>query len=283
MTTAVSGLQNFRGERWRSLVLPREHGAWGILLVPLATGAGMGFTAGRGIIPLILFIAASLSLFCLRTPLEVRLGVSPLREQTPSERMAVQYSSLSYFTVAVLSLAWLLGREHLYGLLIIGSGSGLLFAAQAALKRLGRRTRMAAQFVGALGLTSTAPGAYYVVTGRLDQQALVLWVVNWLFAANQIHFVQVRIHGVRAATFGEKLRAGKWLLVAELGAACLLFGAWHVHFLPGLAVLAFIPVLVRGIWWFGRANSPLAIRQLGLSELAHALAFGVLFIVSLHL
>src|ERR1019366_7623189 len=52
--------------------------------------------------------------------------------------------------------------------------------------KIGRAARMAAQMVGALGLTSTAPAAYYVVTGRLDAAAWALWLANWLFAGDQI-------------------------------------------------------------------------------------------------
>ena len=48
--------------------------------------------------------------------------------------------------------------------------------------------------VGAAGLTSTAPAAYYVVTGYLDITAWALWAANLLFAINQIQFVQIRIH-----------------------------------------------------------------------------------------
>ena len=32
--------------RQKSLIIPREHGAWGILLVPLVTGAAFGLAAG---------------------------------------------------------------------------------------------------------------------------------------------------------------------------------------------------------------------------------------------
>jgi hypothetical protein len=57
---------------------------------------------------------------------------------------------------------------------------------------------MAAEVVGALALTSTAPAAYYVATGRLNHKAWILWLVNWLFAADQVHFVWLKIRGARA-------------------------------------------------------------------------------------
>jgi len=53
---------------------------------------------------------------------------------------------------------------------------------------------MAAQLAGAIGLTCTAPAAYYVGTGRLSERAFVLWAAHWIFAGNRIHFVQLRIH-----------------------------------------------------------------------------------------
>ena len=47
--------------------------------------------------------------------------------------------------------------------------------------------------------SADAPAAYYIGTGRLDG-ALCLWAVNWIFAGNQIHFVQLRIRAARAIT-----------------------------------------------------------------------------------
>ena len=74
---------------------------------------------------------------------------------------------------------------------------GAAFGAQILLKKVGRPTRMAAEAVGAAALTSTAPAAYCVATGQLNHKAWVLWLVNWLFAADQVHFVWLRIRGMR--------------------------------------------------------------------------------------
>ena len=74
---------------------------------------------------------------------------------------------------------------------------------------------MAAQLVGAIGLTCTAPAAYYIGTGRLSERAFILWAANWIFAGNQIHFVQLRIHSARASTFSQKFAQGKLFLLAQ--------------------------------------------------------------------
>jgi hypothetical protein len=266
-----------------ALVWPREHGAWGMLLVPLATGAWIGLSSGHRVLSLILFSVAVLALFCLRTPLEAWLETSPFRAHTPLERQVVLYSMMAYASIAAAALGMLFLREQAYGLLPLGAAVGATFLAQALLRKWGRQNRIAAQLIGSLGLTSTAAGAYYVVAGRLDSTALLLWAANWVFAANQIHFVQVRIHSARAATPAEKLARGRGFLIGEALTVLLLALAWRLGILPGLATLAFLPVLIRGVSWFFARPAPLNVHRLGFGELGYALAFGVLFILGFQL
>ena len=160
-----------------------------------------------------------------------------------------------------------------FGVVVVGA-----FATQALLKKMGRATRMAAQMVGALALTASAPAAYYVITGRLDASAWALWLTNLWFAGDQIHFVSLRIRAARAANWSEKFAAGRSffggqiLLVAILGLAC------YRSVLPPWTWIAFVPVLFRGVTWFGKKPQPIAVRRLGWTEFAHALAFGGILI-----
>jgi len=142
---------------------------------------------------------------------------------------------------------------------------------------------MLAQVVGTLGLTVTAPAAYYLVTGRLNGKAWMLWLANFLFAGNQIHFVQLRIHSARGGSRSEKLERGRSFLVGEVLLAAALLFAWRFHLLPWVAVLAFLPLLVRCITWFFEHQKPCVVRKLGWTELAHAVVFGVWLIAGFHL
>jgi YwiC-like protein len=264
----------------RALVIPREHGAWGMLLVPLATGAAVGLMRGGQALPLIMFVVAAVAVFWLRTPLESWLGTTPLRAQTAAERRALRMFILSLSAVAALMLAALFWDGKNRSLLPLGGAVALSFVFQALLKKLSRSVRMAAQIVGAIGLTATAPAAYMVTTGRFDTVAAALWLANWLFAGDQIHFVQLRIHSARARGIGEKLRHGRAFLAGQIGLAAALVLAVNLRLLPWLAMLAFVPVFVRGIAWFLRAVQPLTVRRLGWSELAQSVAFGVLLVMA---
>jgi hypothetical protein len=261
------------------MVVPREHGAWGMLLVPLATGAVVAVRGGVNSAALTLFIAAATSLFWLRTPIESWLGTSPIKAQTKRERAFVMQMIAGIGALAVASVGALLWNGQHRELLVIGAIGAIAFAVQASVKKLGRKGRMPAQMIGAIGLTSTAAGAYYVATGRLDRTAIALWLANWLFAGDQIHFVQVRIHSGRAATFQEKLNKGLPFFVSQFVLIGAVLAACRFHLFPVAAAIAFLPVLFRGTFWFVRGPQSLDVHKLGFAELAQAIAFGALLCV----
>ena len=267
-----------QSSRMKTMVIPREHGAWGMLLVPLATGAVVAAHSGINGEALTLFVVAAMSLFWLRTPVEAWLGTSPIKAQSGRERTVVLRTIVGIAVLAVAAVAALLLTAN-YELIVIGAIAGLALAAQDVVKKFGRKGRMPAQLIGAIGLTSTAAGAYYVATGRLDRTAIALWLANWLFACDQIHFVQLRIHSGRLDSFEEKLQQGLPFLVAQVALIAIVLGACHLGLFPAAALVAFLPVLLRGTLWFVRTRQPLDVHKLGFSELGQSLLFGALLCV----
>ena len=269
-----------RRQRTRALVIPREHGAWGLLLVPMVTGAGVGFRESSHVVPVMLLLLAALALFWLRTPVGSFLGTSALRVQTRDERRTVALAIAWLGAVAALALGALLWSWQNPLLWLIGAVAGTAFIAQALLKKLGRRMRMLSEIVGTIGLTASAPAAYYVITGKFGVTACAVWLANLIFAGDQIHYVQLRIHTARIEGFRAKLKhgwafaAGQFLMTGALTMACLL------RLIPPIASLAFSPILFRGWFYFIQKPAPLAVRKLGWSELSHAVAFCILFIAT---
>ena len=283
MSHMATDIQQVHHERIKALVVPREHGAWGILLVPLVIGACLGLRSGTGLLEIILFLAASISLFWLRTPVESLLGTGLMRAQTARERRVALEVALGVGSLAAFACYGLFRGGHNYGLLIIACVAATAFSLQAAIKLFGRRMRMAAQMIGAIGLTCTAAGAYYVATGKFDAKAVAIWFACWLFAGDQIHYVQLRLHTTRLNTRREKLSRGRNFLIGQVLFAVAAFVACHYGLLPPLALLAFTPVVIRGAAWFVRTKEKLDIPWLGITELLHSITFGVLLITSFYL
>jgi hypothetical protein len=228
------------------MVIPREHGAWGMLLVPLATGAVVALHGGGNAGALTLFLVAALSLFWLRTPVESWLGTSAIKAQTERERRIVLRTILAITALALACTAALLWTGN-RDLIAIGAVVALVFGLQAVVKKLGRKGRMPAQIIGAIGLSSSAAGAYYVATGRLDRTAITLWLANWLFAGDQVHFVQLRIHSSKAESFEEKLHLGLPFLLTQVALIATIVLACRFGLFPAAAAVAFLPVLLRGM------------------------------------
>jgi len=246
------------------------------LLVPLVTGAMVAVHAGFNGGALTLFVVAAMSLFWLRTPVEARLGTSPIKARTEEERSFVLKTIMGLGLVTAGGISALLWNGHNRGLLAIGAVAAIAFAAQAGVKKLGRSGRMPAQVIGALGLTSTAAGAYYVAAGQFDSIAIALWLGNWLFACNQIHFVQLRIRASRATTLEEKINHGLPFFAGQIVLMGVLVAAIRIGLFPATATLAFLPILLRGTFWFVRGPQALDVHKLGFSELGQAVLFGVL-------
>jgi hypothetical protein len=258
------------------MIVPREHGAWGLLLVPLFTGLVAGFVPECRIWPLFLFIVAALCLFLLRTPVENLLGTTVGSARTTSERRMALIGSGCFAVPSAACLSALMWNTQYPALLLFGVASACALVVQAVLRKLGRGTRMISQVVGAIALTSTAPAAYYIATGHLDTRAFVLWMANWIFAGNQIHFVQLRIRAARATTFAEKLAKGQLFLGAQPVLIVALIFASLYRLLPPLSIIAFMPAVVRGSWWFFQKTEPLDVKSLGWSEMKQGVTFGVL-------
>lgn len=272
--------ESARSARRRALILLREHGAWGLLLVPMITGAGVALRAGVRITPFLLLLTAALTLFWLRTPVESLLGTSAMRAQTKEERREVAIVIVILAKIAIAALGTLLWAGRNPDLWLIGAAAGVAFVGQTLLKKLGRRTRMLSQIVGTIGLTSAAPAAYYVMTGKFGVMAWMLWLANLIFAGNQIHYVQLRIHtakieGLRAKlAHGWAFAAGQAVMTAVLTMACI------SRLLPEFASLAFAPLLFRGWFYFIQKPGPLLVRRLGWNELSQAVAFCIVFIAT---
>lgn len=169
MEHSASQFTDLANRQMTALIAPPEHGAWGLLFVPLATGGALGVLRGGNGLPLMALAIAALALFWLRTPVESWLGTGLLRAQGKRERRSVGITILLLAAVASVALESLFSKGLNRGLMILGPIAVSAFLAQALLRKLGRRTRMLSQIVGTLALTVTAPAAYYVVMGSLDR------------------------------------------------------------------------------------------------------------------
>jgi hypothetical protein len=187
--------------------LPREHGAWGILLIPFATAVGV---AGTWSWPVTLLLVSILCFYVART--------SFLKQ---NYRWTVILLAGSAASVLPLLLVWKLWWLAAFGVV----------AAPLAFRKTERSIAM--QLLAVAGLTLTAPAAWYAATGQLDYR---LWLLNVLYFAGGVFYVKMHI-----ATAMARKPAGRWPVVIYYGALAGLLAWWPVGlaFVP-VIVRAFV-------------------------------------------
>lgn len=262
------------------LLVPREHGSWGLWLLPLITGAAVAIAThpGRSDGAIFWFCGASASTFLAYQPLEALLGISPLKARSPEEKQLVAtWIIFTGFIAGTCALQLLIagrGQVLLFALL-----AGACFAARTLLTRL-RALRVMRQVIGALALSSTAAASYYVISGRVDLTAIVLWGANWMFAAGQIEYVQLRVHTVNVHSRAEKARSGWRVYLLHLAMILVTVIASATGYVPALFTLVFVPAIARLLVWTISQPAKTDFYALGFSELFQSVLFSSLLILS---
>jgi len=260
------------------LMVPREHGTWGLLLFPLISGAIVGYVASSktSVKPALWFLLTALSAFLIYQPLESLLGLSLIKARSQrQQRIAI----LSVIALAVIATAGVLELFNLrrgmvlgFGLMALGCFGIRLLLGTSRLMRVPR------QLIGAMGLSSAAGGAYYAASGRIDRTGILLWLASWLFAAGQIEYVHLRISTAQVRSRRQKVRSSLGVCFLHLLMIGASITAAFAGFAPFLLALAFAPSVIRIAVWLVKPWQPLGIHILGFSELLQGLLFNILLI-----
>ena len=232
--------------------MPREHGAWGILLIPFATAVGV---AGVFDLKVALLLGSILSFYVARTSFLKR-----------DFQWTFVLLAVSAGCTAPLLLTW-----KLWWLVAFGGVAGLL-----AFRKTERGITM--QLLAVSGLTLTAPAAWYVATGQLNQRAWWLWLLNVLYFAGGVFYVKMHVSAAirrqRLETITERIRFGASTLIYYGALAGAGVALWPVG-------LAYAPVVARAVIGVMRLSPTLRIKRLGWTEVVYSIAFAGVLIVTL--
>ncbi len=103
------------------LLVPREHGTWGLLLFPLISGTivGYGASPNASLKAALWFLLTALSAFLIYQPLESLLELSPVKARSHrQQRIAI----LAVMALAVIATAGVLELFNLHRGLVLGFG-----------------------------------------------------------------------------------------------------------------------------------------------------------------
>ena len=253
-------------------IIPNEHGAWAVLFVPMIVASTV---AGAWTFELICLAFSALGVFMSYVPLQF-LMKSWMGDVQNAEKL-----KQSHFWSAVylgFGIAWAVpilmkGFVLLPAFGILGA---IFFLLSFALSRRFKKNILS-DSVSVLGLTLSAPGAYYVATGVLDQTALLLWLWSVLFFECGVFYVHMKIKalGIKKTTltWKEKLAVGRLNVLYHVLAVVAVAFLTAQFGTPRLVIVAFVPMVVHAIYGTLNLSSRVRFKNLGFLLLAQSFLF----------
>ncbi|MBF6612485.1 MAG: YwiC-like family protein [Chloroflexi bacterium] len=266
--------------------VPNDHGAYAMLLVPMLLGLIVG--AVHGVAPnsnppvtFTLFALSLISLFFASEPLSI--AFKP-RVSTPARRRALLWLGI-YLFAASLAGAPLLLIWNLWALgWFLAPAAALLLLLLIAVK-LRKQRSLGMRLPGIVGLTLSAPAAYYIATGTLDETAWGVWAACAIYFAGTLFNVRAWFEANKQKKAGIATpRLPAWLVASILTylatGALIIWACALMEALPWAALAAFVPSLLRASWTLWRTPVHLSIKTVGLIEFAQSFLFALLLLVT---
>ncbi len=251
------------------LMLPKEHGSWAVLIVPIVVGFA---AAGGGAPPAMLFFCcAALGGFLLRPPLQSLASPKPEAAAWPNLAL--------HGTLALAGLLPLLFAYGRLGLLGFAVPAAALLALDLLVHRGRRSFGMAAELSGIVILCLGAPAADYAARGTLSADAWCVWLLSAAFFAGPVFFVKMAALQHRASSdkslTGElsRLRRTSAAYHAAALAAASAAAVWGPA--PAVAPLPFAVALAKTLLRGARPPAKASFRRLGYQEVGYSVFFGL--------
>ena len=261
---------------------PKEHGAWGMLYVPLVTAAGI---AGTFNVQVLLVAAAVTFVFLSQRPYAQLLSSSVVRRDHDLLHRNLAWLA-GYWVMALLFFGYLYNIYDLSALprfVLIAIPIAAIFTW--FLWKNSVRS-VAGELTGICGLTLTAPLAHYAAIGEVQSTAFWLWALCILYFASSVFFVKAVVNSFlksRVKATAAPTVTSRVCVCYHGGLALLLAGLCLLGLIPALALVAFLPVIARGLWGIPTGQPKLNLPRIGWTEVIYSLFFAVATILAMRL
>ncbi|WP_034726092.1 YwiC-like family protein [Calidifontibacillus oryziterrae] len=234
------------------LLLPKQHGAWAMLILPFILGMAIGAPSWLHI-PLFI---AWLMLYLATYPL---IMVFKNKQKELHLKWVIRYSIIALFGLVVP--VFLVPELIFFGLAMFPF---FLINIYYGKRNNDRALLNDFSAIAAFGIGGVA--SYYVGQGELDQVAIFLFLFTIMFFIGSTFFVKTLIREKKNPAF-------RWISWGYHVGVILFVIAIGYPFLA----LAYLPSVIRAIWCYGKTMSP---KQIGILEIFNSVYFlGIMVIV----
>ncbi len=260
-----------------SSVLPKEHGAWGVLFIPFFVSAAV---ASCFDLKMILLLFGIFFLYISRKSIEELFRASKHNDRLIKNKF--YYFLIIFITVGLL---FIIPIFLLYDLTWLPA-FGFIFICLQWINILQIRKRkqrtVTAELIGIAGLCLSAPIAYYVATGEIEKTALLMWIISFAYFARGVLYVKLRLSVVAAraqfADLYERMKYSKGYIFFHLALITSTFFLLIMFQKPFL-IISYLPIAIQSFLGISRMNTKLNVPRIGYIEVSHSILFGILVVL----
>jgi hypothetical protein len=264
---------------WLKPPLPKEHGSWAMLTIPLLLGVMIASDWQWRV--LVLLVAAA-SFFLMRLPLALLIKS---RKRVSGGKASLWQWAVIYGGITIFSSGWLILAQSLWWLAMMGLVGSMLLLFNLWLVSQRQEMSVAGELVGIAGLALGAPMGYYVASGQLDGTAAALWLINALYFGGTVFYVKLKVRQQPRLPapnrLSERLVKAKACLAYQTIALTLIILLVTLRQAPLLSPLALAPTTLKMLYgaWRWQDKKSLNMVRLGVAEIFHVVVFAGLVVV----
>lgn len=233
------------------MVIPKQHGAWAMLIIPFLFGIDIGQATW---LHLPLFIAW----FFLYLATYIWTLIVKKQANARHKQWFATYMLIALVFVAI-PLAYKPTLLY-FGLAIIP-----FFLVNMYFAKKKKERSFTNDVAAIVNFSIGGLGSYYIGTGTIDGKAWFLFIVSMLFFIGSTFYVKTMIREKN----NPRYKWASWLFHIGLIVACGATG-------HGWLALAYVPSVVRAIYFYGKAMS---IKKVGIYEIANAVYFALVVMI----
>ena len=261
-------------------LIPKEHGAWAILILPYFVGVAIGEgLSGRNILGLF----GTLLIFLSRQPLLILVkrrlsGHKSLKY--PENELWRNFFFLSGGGAAIF--LWLFVQYRLGDLIILGLMAMFLSFIHTCLVLYQKERTVIGEVLGVVILTLSAPAGFVLSGGELAKEAFILWFLNAFYFSGSIFYIKMRKKAILSRSelnFPKNINLVKeclaFISILVLIVVILVF----IKIMHVLVFLAFVPMVTHTLRSIFLLRPKFEIMKQGLIQTALSLMFAVLTVI----
>jgi hypothetical protein len=235
------------------MVIPKQHGAWAMLIIPFLLGMHAGaFTW--------LHIPLFIGWFFLYLATYLFLSVVKKQANAEQKKWLIIYSITAMIALIFPVLSnW---RIIYFGLAMIP-----FFLVNLYFAKMKKERAFLNDVCAIINFSIGALGSYYLGVQKVDEMAFIVFTLSVLFFIGSTFYVKTMIREKNNPLY----KWASWGFHSGLILLLLISG-------NGLMALAYVPSLIRAIYFYGKL---LSIKKIGIYEIANSVYFALMTMIIL--